>query len=63
MKKLKKHAPALPFIGALLMLSFEVMPGPGYLARQLCVLVPAILLLAWTAVLSHKNLDNNEEFD
>ena len=61
MKQLNKYATALPFIGALLMLCFEAQPGPYYLARQLCITVPAIGLLIWTAVLSHKNLNNNED--
>ena len=54
MKKLKKYTTALPFLGALLMLCFEAQPGPGQLVRQMCTVLPAIALLAWTAVLSRK---------
>ena len=61
MKKLKEFATALPFIGALLMLSFEAQPGPYYLARQLCITVPAIALLIWAAVLSHKKPKNHAQ--
>ena len=61
MKKLKKHATALPFIGALLMLCFEAQPGPYWLVRQLAIFIPAIALMAWTVVLSHKNSESHAD--
>ena len=61
MKKLKKHATALPFIGALLMLCFEAQPGPYYLARQLCIFIAAIALMAWAVVLSHKKSESHAD--